>query len=145
MSINLSIYPCALYHRKIWRSIFLPLFDIYAKMGNDTGFAEHSSLGYFFYLCFFDAWIYRGGSLPEPVIWDASAGPLPLSIWFFFLSARGCGFVKIYLVFLSWHTMLDCNKIWILQININNWINNWYYEIDKSTMQMKLAMGINNF
>lgn len=58
MSINLSIYPCALYHRKIWRCIFLPLFDTYAKMGNDTGFVQHSSHGYFL-SSIFDARIYR--------------------------------------------------------------------------------------
>lgn len=58
MSINLSIYPCALYHRKIWRCIFLPLFDTYAKMGNDTGFVQHSSHDYFL-SSIFDARIYR--------------------------------------------------------------------------------------
>ena len=72
---------------------FPPAFRYIRENGKRHGVCRTFVTRLFFYLCFFDAWIYRGrggggrSPLPEPVIWDASAGPPPLSIWFFFLSS----------------------------------------------------------
>lgn len=91
-------------------------------MGNDTGFAEHSSLGYFFIFVFSMHESIGGGGeggvLYRSRLFEMHPPRLYLCRYDFSFYPRR--FVKIYFVFLFLHTVLDRNKIWILQMGIVN-------------------------
>lgn len=92
-------------------------------MGNDTGFAEHSSLGYFFIFVFSMHESIGGGEGGGGVLYRSrlfEMHPPGLHLCRYDFSSyppRGSVYKNIFRLFIFTHDAGSCNKIRILQMN----------------------------